>query len=278
MSINAKTTVCGFIGLGSQGAPIARRIIDAGLPSILWARRDATLDPFRDTPAKLASTVEELAAQVDYVGICVFGDEDVTEVCDKLLPAMKRGSVIAIHSTVLPETCQAVAAQAAACGVQVVDAPVSGGKPAAEAGALTVMLGGESEVIARIRPILETFSGLLIELGEVGAAQKAKLINNSLMAANMGLAHLAVSAGTEQGLNREALLTLLKASSGRSFALDTYARYSDPRAFSRITTLIEKIDLLGKVLGQEHETCITFQAACKALAQLQQTQPSATQG
>lgn len=277
MSTDSDTTVCGFIGLGSQGAAIARRIIDAGLPTFLWARRTATLDPFRETSATHAATLEELAVQAGYVGICVAGDENVVEVCDKLLPAMKRGAVIAIHSTVLPETCQTVAEKAVAYDIDIVDAPVSGGKPAAEAGALTVMLGGDTATIERIRPVLDTFAGLLIHLGKIGSAQKAKLINNSLMAANMGLAHLAVSAGTAQGLDRSALLTLLKASSGRSFALDTYAKHSDPRAFSRVTTLIEKIDLLGEVLGQEHETCIAFQAACKALSRLHHEQSPGAQ-
>lgn len=129
--------ICGFIGLGSQGAPIARRMIDAGFPTVLWARRPETLVPYQDTSARFAASVEELGAQADHVGICVINDDDVREVCDRLLPVMKSGTIIAVHSTIHPETCRDIADRAAKLDIGVIDAPVSGGCPAAEAGVLS---------------------------------------------------------------------------------------------------------------------------------------------
>lgn len=79
---------CGFIGLGSQGGPMARRMIEAGLNVTLWARKPQTLAPFRQTIAKFAATPAELAAQVEHVGVCVVNDADVQEVCSELIPAM----------------------------------------------------------------------------------------------------------------------------------------------------------------------------------------------
>ena len=94
-----------------------------------------------------------------------------------------------------------------------IDAPVSGGAPAAEAGALTVMVGGSAEAFESAKPILSTFGRLIVHLGDIGAGQNAKLINNSLMAANLSVAHYALVAGAELGIARDALAQLLLASS-----------------------------------------------------------------
>jgi 3-hydroxyisobutyrate dehydrogenase-like beta-hydroxyacid dehydrogenase len=262
------STVCGFIGLGSQGAPIARRIIDAGYPAVLWARRTETLDPFRDSSATFASGIAELGAAADHVGICVIDDKAVGEVCDQLIPAMRPGARLVIHSTTLPETCKAVAAQAAVRGLLFVEAPVSGGAPAATAGALTIMAGGQAEAVEAARPIFECFASLIIHLGDVGAGQTAKLINNSLMAANLGLAHGAMTLGVKQGLNRQALAQLLNASSGRSYALEVYTRMRDPSAFTHSATLLEKVQLLGEAVGQNHPALRVLRDAATALRDL----------
>jgi 3-hydroxyisobutyrate dehydrogenase-like beta-hydroxyacid dehydrogenase len=243
---------CGFIGLGSQGGPIAGRMMDAGYPTILWARRAETLEPFRDSPAAFASSIVELGAKADHVGICVIDDAAVHEVCDQLIPAMRSGTRLVIHSTTLPETCKAVAQQAEAKGISFVEAPVSGGAPAAEAGALTIMAGGDAEALEAARPVFETFANLIIHLGDVGAGQTAKLINNSLMAANLGLAHCAMTIGSECGLDGQALGQLLSASSGRSFALDVYTRTRETGSFQNGASLLGKVELLGQVAGHEN--------------------------
>ncbi|MGB8389174.1 NAD(P)-dependent oxidoreductase, partial [Mycobacterium sp.] len=139
----------GFIGLGSQGAPMARRIIDGGYPTTLWARSPATLEPFADTPATVAESPAELGAASDLACLCVVGDADIDEItCGErgLLTAMKPGSIIAVHSTVHPNTCRELAKNAGAYGVSVIDAPVSGGGPAAAEGRLLVMAGGDADV------------------------------------------------------------------------------------------------------------------------------------
>jgi len=262
------STVCGFIGLGSQGAPIARRVIDAGYPVVLWARRGETLEPFRDSTATFASGIGELGAAADHVGICVIDDEAVTAVCDQLIPAMRSGARLVIHSTTLPATCKAVAGQAAARGLLFIEAPVSGGAPVAKAGALTIMAGGHAQAVAAARPIFECFASLIIHLGDVGAGQTAKLINNSLMAANLGLAHGAMALGIEQGLDRQALAQLLNASSGRSYALEVYSRMRDSRAFTHGSTLLEKVQLLGEAVGHNNPALRALRDAATALRDL----------
>jgi len=252
MTTQPVSTVCGFIGLGSQGAPIATRMMDAGYPVVLWARRAQTLEPFRDTRAILAPSIAALGANADHVGICVTDDRAVREVCGDLIPAMRSGSCLAIHSTTHPRTCREVASQAALRNLVFVEAPVSGGAPAAAKGMLTVMAGGRADAVTLARPIFETFANLIVHLGDVGTGQIAKLINNTLMAANLGMVHSAVSVGCELGMDSRTLLDLLNASSGRSYASEVYARQSGLAAFANRETLLEKVRLLGAVIG-EHE-------------------------
>jgi 3-hydroxyisobutyrate dehydrogenase-like beta-hydroxyacid dehydrogenase len=260
-----KQLVCGFIGLGSQGAPIARRILYGGYPTLIWARRPEALEVFRDSEAIVADSVTELARQAEHVAVCVVGDDGVTEICHQIFAAMKTGGRVVIHSTILPKTCISLAHEADARGITLIDAPVSGGQPAAEAGTLTVMLGATPEAVEQVRPVLETFAGLIVHVGGVGTAQKAKLINNSLLVANMGLLHSAVTAGVAEGLDRDQLIHLLGASSARSFALQVYERNPAPAAFARLQTMIEKVHLLGDVLGKNHPTYVLLRDAVAPL-------------
>lgn len=249
MEIRQKTTV-GFIGLGSQGAPMARRIVNAGFPLLLWARRPEALEPFRDTSAQAVDDLAELGARSDHVGVCVVDDAGVREVLGTLLPAMRPGSLVAIHSTIHPDTCTALAKQAAECGVSLIDAPVSGGGQVAAAGTLTVMVGGTTSSVSAARPVFETFAGLISHLGDVGAGQLAKLVNNSLMAANMALADAAVGAGAALDLNRAALIELIKVSSGRSYGFEVRARLPNIALFGHGAKLLAKdVGLLAAILG-----------------------------
>jgi len=264
------TLTCGFIGLGDQGAPIARRMIDGGYPMVLWARRPASLEPYRDTSARFARTVAQVGEEADHVGICVVNDDDVREVCLELIPVMRPGSRIAIHSTVHPDTCRELEKTAGAQGIWIIDAPVSGGSPAAKAGTLTLMLGGDPDVIAHARPIFETFGRLIVHLGDVGAGQRAKLINNCLLVANIGLANQAIAAGAQLGLAQEALVELLLASSGRSFGLEVRSRMTDPTSFAHGGALLRKdLRLLGEVLGQDAQAFLALRDAASGF--LEQT-------
>jgi 3-hydroxyisobutyrate dehydrogenase len=245
-------TVVGFIGLGSQGGPMARRVVESGFPLLIWARRPDSLAPFKDTSAQAVDSIGELGARADHVGVCVVDDAGVRQVCEDLIPAMRPGSRIAIHSTIHPNTVIEVAKQAAARGVAVIDAPVSGGGPAAASRTLTVMLGGDEEVVTAALPIFKAFGGLIVRVGGVGAGQTAKLINNALMAAHVAMAHHALAAGAALGLNRAALCDIVKGSSGRSYGFEVYARLPRPAAFAHGAKLLAKdVRLLGELMGTD---------------------------
>ncbi|BBX91526.1 NAD(P)-dependent oxidoreductase [Mycolicibacterium boenickei] len=218
----------GFIGLGSQGVPMARRIVEGGFETTLWARRPASLEPFADTGAKTAGSPAELAAASDLVCLCVVGDDDVRQVLDGetgVLAGLAPGGVIAIHSTVHPDTCREIAEKAAAQGISVVDAPVSGGEPAASAGTLLVMVGGDEEVVERVRPVFATYADPIVHLGGVGAGQVAKILNNLLFSANLGAAMSALELGEALGVPRQALCEVITRGSATSKALNSIAMF-----------------------------------------------------
>jgi 3-hydroxyisobutyrate dehydrogenase len=214
-------TRAGFIGLGSQGGPMARRIVESGYPLTLWARRPESLEPFADTAASTAATPAELGAASDVVGICVMGDADVEDVllrADGVLEGMSAGGTVAIHSTIHPDTCVRLAEEAARQGIAVIDAPVSGGGGAAAQGKLLVMVGGDDKQVARCRPVLQTFGDPVVHLGPLGSGQMAKLVNNLVFTALATVALDTFGFADELGVDRRALAQVLAHGSGGSRA------------------------------------------------------------
>lgn len=213
----------GFIGVGSQGGPMARRIIEAGYPVTLWARRPATLEPFADTNAKTAGSPAELAAASDLVCVCVRDDADTEEVVGAVLGGLAPGGVIAVHSTVHPDTCRRLAERSRASGVRLIDAPVSGGAPAAEAGRLLVMAGGDEETVEFCRPVFASYGDPIVHLGPVGAGQVTKLLNNAAFTAHLGVAVSLLALGQSLGVDQLRLADVIAHGSGNSFALERVA-------------------------------------------------------
>jgi 3-hydroxyisobutyrate dehydrogenase-like beta-hydroxyacid dehydrogenase len=206
---------------------MARRIIDAGFPVTLWGRRPATLEPFAGTRATVAGSPAKLAAACDLVCLCVRDDADVEAVTggpDGVLAGLRPGGVIAVHSTVHPDTCHRLAAAAAAaCDGRVVDAPVSGGSPAAEAGRLLVMVGGGEATVAYCRPVFASYGDPVVHLGPLGAGQVTKLLNNAAFTAHLGIAASLLALGRALSLDQGRLAEVVMHGSGRSFALERVA-------------------------------------------------------
>jgi len=226
MNATSELPRVGFIGLGSQGGPMARRIVEAGYQVTLWARRPGTLEPFADTAAKAAGSPADLAAASDLVCVCVRADADVEEVIagqGGVLDGLAEGGVIAVHSTVHPDTCRRLAALAAERKVRLIDATVSGGGPAAAAGRLLVMAGGDVETVEFCRPVFATYADPIVHLGPVGAGQVAKLLNNVLFTAHLGTAASLLTLGQSLGVDPIRLADVISHGSGNSFALERVA-------------------------------------------------------
>src|SRR5689334_16245594 len=177
----------GFVGLGSQGGGMVKRLVQCGVPTTVWARRAEAVAPFAGRAA-VASDPAALGRESDVVGVCVTDGDAVRAVVlgsDGVLAGMAPGSVLAIHSTVGPDECAPIATAAAARGVDVVDAPVSGGGAAAAAGALTVYVGGDDAAVRRARAVLDHYGETVLHMGALGSGLRTKLLNNALVAAHL---------------------------------------------------------------------------------------------
>lgn len=244
----------GFIGLGNQGGPMATRIAGAGHDLTVWARRAEVLEAY--PTATRAATPAELAAAVDVACVCVVNDADVAAVClapDGLVAHLRHGSALLVHSTVHPDTVLTVAAAAAEHGIDVLDAPVSGGNASAANGTLLTIVGGDAAVLDRCRPVLTAHSSTVAHVGGVGAAQRAKLINNALFASSVALAFAALDLGTTLGVDRASLAEVIRNGSARSFAAEAALQASSiPGGAERMSTLLGKdIGILGDLAGDD---------------------------
>lgn len=174
----------GFIGLGDQGLPMATAIAGAGYRLNVWARRPASLEALGDTPHTAHATLAGLAAASDIAALCVSTDEDVLRLAAGLLPHLRPGSLLVNHGTGTPRNAMRLAGLSAGGGVETLDAPVSGGRPAAEARTLTVLAGGTAAAARRAEPVSRSFARHVVHLGGTGSGQLAKLFNNTLLMMN----------------------------------------------------------------------------------------------
>jgi 3-hydroxyisobutyrate dehydrogenase len=266
----------GFIGLGNQGLPIAQRVQQAGYELSVWARRPEGLEPFRGTEAYVADSPRDLGRRVDVLQTCVFdaaGTREILFGADGAVPAMRPGSIVAVHSTVSPSEIRDIAGRAAEFDVDVLDTPVSGGHFRAITGELVTMVGGELSSFNRCVPIFDTFSSRVIHLGGVGAGQRAKLLNNALLAAHLGVAADAFELGVEWGLDRAALAEVLSNGSGRSYGIETLALAGSLTAVAggqARPTLGKDVRLLASVLdsGAPRSSTALIDTAATAIARL----------
>jgi 3-hydroxyisobutyrate dehydrogenase-like beta-hydroxyacid dehydrogenase len=220
--MNTKGLRVGFIGLGDMGGPIASRIVAAGFPTTLWARRAVSLDPYRGSDAHFADTPKALGEGSDVVGICVFSGADAQQVLDGpdgVLAGMRPGGVIIVHSTISTDDTAALAALAARRGISLLDAPVSGARGRALSGELTIMVGGSEQAFKIARPIMDSYGKTVRLMGGLGSGQRTKVLNNILGSCNLRLAALALETGSRLGLNEAAIQEVLRNSSGSSFNL-----------------------------------------------------------
>jgi 3-hydroxyisobutyrate dehydrogenase len=219
-------TKVGFIGLGSQGSPIAERIVNSGLfDTVVWARRAEALAPFQGGPARIASSAADLGTDLDVLATCVFDAAGTHEILfgpDGAADSMREGGIVICHSTVSPQEIADLGAEAAKHGLRLLDAPVSGGAPKAAAGEMIVMVGGDEATYREAIPVIETYSNQMVFLGGLGAGQQAKLLNNTMLAAHVAIANDVFAVADELGMDRQGLGAILRNGSGRSFGVDVF--------------------------------------------------------
>lgn len=178
------TLAVGFIGLGNIGKPMALRLAGqqeaSGLQLWVYDVAPEPLAAAERAGAQVASSVAEIAGKVDVLCLMVRDDDQVREVLAEALTAAREGLTVLIHSTVAPDTPGELAATAATHGVQVLDAPVSGGAMGATDGSLALMVGGSTEAFEAAEPVLHALGSKVVHAGPIGAGTKFKLARNMM--------------------------------------------------------------------------------------------------
>ena len=199
----------GLIGAGLMGHGIGKNIVEKGFALVTMARRNrAPVEDLIKRGARELKTPAEIAAASDLV-ITVVTDtpqvEDTVYGPNGILASGKKGLIIADCSTAIPESTKKIAADCAAKGMTFIDTPMTRTPREAEAGKLGLMVGGDKAVLEKIRPVLETFSDLIIHTGEVGTAPQVKLINNFLSLGHAAIAAEAISVAAKAGVDMTSL-------------------------------------------------------------------------
>lgn len=241
--MNQTITQVGFIGLGRMGKPMAINILRAGFALTVYDSREEPVRELAGLGARAAGSPKEVAEGSDMVATAVVDDaqvEDVTSGPRGIFAGARPETVIVIHSTILPETAQRLAAVGKEKGVHVIDVPVSGGEAGARQKSLCYMVGGEKALVERCRELFATSASDIFHMGDVGSGAAAKMIVQVVTCINMLAAHEAELLAGECDLDFPAMQKVLHLSSAQSFVtenwLDRFKLAEDPMEIRRRRT------------------------------------------
>jgi len=232
----------GVVGAGAMGMGVVRSLRRHAIEVAVRDIRIEAEDAARSLGAAIAGSPAELARRCSLVVVLVVDAAQVDDVLfglDGAAGAFAPGSIIALSSTVAPDYVVALAARLAAFGVELVDAPVSGGPSKAADGTMTLMIGGRAAALERCMPIFESIAGRIFRAGAAGDAARCKIANNLLAAANLAAAAEAIALARKAGIDARQFANLVHASSGASWILDdriarVLANDYAPRAATRV--------------------------------------------
>jgi 3-hydroxyisobutyrate dehydrogenase len=210
----------GFLGLGNMGAPMARRLVEAGHDVVGFDTQPGARDRLKEQGGRVGEDATALAGQ--RVIILMLPTSDVVEsvlITGGLAAALAPGTLVIDMSSSEPMRTRALAEKLAVDGIRLIDAPVSGGVKGAELGTLTIMAGGSEADIAEGRAVLDTL-GSVRRVGDVGAGDALKALNNLLSATHLWATSEAVLVGERFGLDPAVMIEAINGSSGRSGSTD----------------------------------------------------------
>ena len=227
-----------FLGTGAMGSGLAANIAAHGFSLRVWNSHIERAFPLREKGAEICEDLAEAVKDADVIGMCLTADDAVKQVCGKLYPLVKRRSVIFDCSTTSPGCPKEMQAKFAEKGVGFLDAPVSGGIAGANAGTLTVMVGGAEKDFEAAKPVLQAFSSYLERMGGIGAGQTTKLINQLLTGVNQATVCEAMLLAEKAGLDMEKLYALLLTAWGYSKMLERSVKeYIIPKKYESAACL-----------------------------------------
>ena len=260
-----------FIGLGNMGGPMAKNLLKSGHHITVFDLSASALEEFARDGANTASSAIDAVRNADIVismlpasrhveALYLGSDSDQSG----LLSHIKKGALVIDCSTIAAQTAIKVAKAAAALGLEMLDAPVSGGTAGSIAGTLTFIVGGDDAALQRAHPLLSIMGKNIFHAGASGAGQTAKICNNMLLGIQMIGTAEALALGVANGLDPKVLSDIMVKSSGRNWSLELYNPY--PGVMDNVPASREYsggfgVDLMLKDLGLATETALNVQAS-----------------
>lgn len=230
----AESTV-GLIGLGNLGAPVARRLGDRGWRTSVYDVAPEKAATLTDAAVRVAGSLDEVMNS-DVLVLVVPDDSAVEAVLtgeEGYFARRSHGGCVVVHSTVLPATVERLAVEASRLGVDLIDAPVSGGASRARSGDLTLFLGGDEAAIARVETLLGSVASTIEPVGKAGAGAAVKLANQLMLFAALGGAHEALRLAGSFGVDEGALFRAVATSTGASWVTENWGFFDEAsRAYS----------------------------------------------
>jgi len=249
----------GFIGVGIMGAPMARCLLRAGYRMTICDTRSEALEKFKGTAARVTSLSKD-CRDTEMVIIMVGDDSQVEEVLlgsEGLLNAVdpERPPLLAIMTTVMPQTVNRLASLCAKRNVRVTDAPVSGSPVLAEEGKLSIMVGGEEADLEAMRPIFETMGKNIYHTGGLGTGTATKLVNNIIGLTNLFLFGEVMQIGKKLGMDPERLASIFETSTGRAFLTKDWEKSRKIfEVFSQTSEVTKRLVELARIdFGRAHQ-------------------------
>ena len=214
----------GFVGLGAMGLPMAKRVLGAGHKiHTTFHRRREPAEQLRAMGASILPTLEEVATAADVVITILPADAELKEVvfgATGIIGGIARGKVLIEMTSGTALAMQEIAEAIGAKGGSILDAPVSGGTPAAEQGTLTIMAGGDESLLERCRPLLQAMGTRIVHVGNVGQGKVVKIVNQMMAAIHILTIGEAFALGVKNGADPAILYEVIKNSSGYSKMMD----------------------------------------------------------
>jgi 3-hydroxyisobutyrate dehydrogenase-like beta-hydroxyacid dehydrogenase len=212
---------CAFLGLGVMGNPMARHLAHKGHDVTVWNRtgEKAAAWVAKVGAGRAAATPSEAISGAEYIFLCLGDDPDVEAVFAAFAPALKAGQVIADHTTASAGLARRLGEAASAKGAGFVDAPVSGGQAGAENGQLTVMCGGDAATFAKVEPVMRPYSKQITLIGEVGAGQLAKSVNQICIAGVVQGISEGLHFARKNGLDEAKVIEAISAGAAQSWQM-----------------------------------------------------------
>jgi 2-hydroxy-3-oxopropionate reductase len=262
----------GFIGLGIMGKPMSKNLLKAGYQLVVFNRSKPAVDELVAAGAEAAAGAKDLAAQVDIIITMLPDSPQVQEVvlgAGGVIEGARPGAVVVDMSSIAPLVSREIAAKLKEKGVDMLDAPVSGGEPKAIEGTLSVMVGGKQEVFDRCYPVLKAMAGSIVLTGDIGAGNVTKLANQVIVALNIAAMSEALVLAAKAGVQPELVYQAIRGGLAGSTVLDAKAPLVMDRKFDPGFRINLHMKDLKNVLETSHEIGVPLPLTASVMEMLQ---------